>query len=145
MDVKFFYIKGYQPKGGKRIWFYVLWFFILMLLFITSMTIFFSKDGIRDNHYLYIFVIVLWLLLSPFIKPKGLEIDPKNKTISLISLFGNFRLSKIDISTVLSLDVFEDSDAKIDMVLSDGSRKTFHIDDRNSFVEEYNNVKNNGK
>lgn len=145
MDVKFFYIKGYQPKGGKRRWFYVLWFFILMLLFITSMTIFFSKDGIKDNHYLYIFVIVLWLLISPFIKPKGLEIDPKNKTISLISLFGNFRLSKIDISTVLSLDVFEDSDTKIDMVLVDGSRKTFHIEDRNSFVEEYNNVKNNGK
>lgn len=143
MDVKFFYIKGYQPKGINRIYFYIFWLFIMILLSITLITILFSRDGIRDSHYLYIFVIVFWLFVSPFIKPKGLEIDKTTRTIRLVSLLGNFRLSSIRVSSVVSLDVDDESDSKIYIALVDGGRKTFYLNDRDSFVKEYNLLKDN--
>lgn len=142
MDCTFFYMSGYQRGGGKKRFFWILWAFVLVLLCVILMTMFFSDGGIKDNHYIYVFVIVAWLVLSPLVKPKGIEVDSKNKTMSLVSLIGNYRMSKIRISDIVSLELSEEVPTKLEIVLVDGSKKLFYIYDRTSFVNKYNELKN---
>lgn len=141
MKEEFFYIQGCQPKGGKRVLMGILWFLILFILIVLVVSVVSYTGSVPNHYYLYIGVIILWLIASPFVKPKGVVLSPRERKLKLVSFLGNVRLSGADFRSVVSIKPIENTKYKLIISLVDGTQKYLSIEERSYFIERFEALK----